>query len=91
MTSEAGEVDAELFGVVAEALLLDGLEGAGADAQLDEALAFGPPQAALLQVHLLQLLGAHVGMADRHAVVGALSGELADAGHGNQLKTLECG
>jgi hypothetical protein len=26
-------------------------------------------------------VGAHVGMADRHAVIGALAGEFADAGH----------
>jgi len=84
--SDTSQVDAELFGVVAQTFLLNGLEGAGADAQLDEALALGPPQATLLQIHLLQLLGAHVGVADRHAVVGALSGELADAGHGNQQK-----
>ena len=76
--SDLGEVDAQFAGVGTQTLLLNRLECAGGDTQLDEALTFSPPQAALLQVDLLELLGADMGMADGHAVVGALAGELAD-------------
>jgi hypothetical protein len=41
-----------------------------------------------LQIHLLELLGAHVGVRDGHAVVGALAGELADPRHDRFPKRL---
>ena len=77
-----------LFRSSAQALLLDGFQSAGGDAQLDKAVAFGPPQTAFLQIHLLELLGAHVGVRDGHAVVGALAGELADPRHDRFPKRL---
>ena len=55
------EVDAGLARYGVEAVLLDGLEGLGGEAQLDVALAGLPPQLLVLQVHELLLLGLVVG------------------------------
>jgi hypothetical protein len=55
------EVDTGLLGDGVEAVLLDGLEGLGGEAQLDVALAGLPPQLLVLQVHELLLLGLVVG------------------------------
>jgi hypothetical protein len=55
------EVDACLARDCVESVLLDGLEGLGGEAQLDEALAGLPPQLLVLQVHKLLLLGLLVG------------------------------
>jgi hypothetical protein len=60
------EVDAGLARDGVEAVLLDGLEGLGGKAQLDEALAGLPPQLLVLQVHELLLLRLVVGK--RHLV-----------------------
>ena len=64
----------------------------GGDPQVDEAIAFGPPKAPILQIHLLQLLGTNMGVADGHAVVGTLAGEFTDAGHdrGKRLRPGNC-
>ena len=74
-------VHAEFLGVGTQTFFLNGFEGAGTNAQLDKPVALGPPKPALLQVHLLELLGAHMGVGYGHAVVGSLASELTDAGH----------
>jgi len=81
LDSELGKINAEGFGIGAKAFLLDGFESTGGYPQIHPALAFSPPEAAVLQIGLLQLLGADVGMADSHAVVGASSCELAHPRH----------
>ena len=80
-TSETAKIHAQLAGIATQAEFLDGPQGFGGDPQIDEAIALGPPKAPILQIHLLQLLGTHMGVADGHAVVGTLTGEFADAGH----------
>lgn len=80
-SSDLGEVHSQFLCEHAQALLLNCLEGAGRDAHLDESVAFSPPQPALLQVHLLELLGAHMGVGYGHAVIRPLTGELTDPGH----------
>lgn len=79
--SESVQINAQRLGVGTQPLFLDGLQGSGGDAKTDPALAFCPPELPVLQIGLLQLLGADVGMAHSHAVVGASSCELAHPRH----------
>lgn len=81
LDSELGKINAESLGIGAKAFLLDGFESTSGYPQVHPALAFSPPEASVLQIGLLQLLGADVGMADSHAVVGACSCELAHPRH----------
>jgi hypothetical protein len=76
------EVEACFAGHCINAFLLKGLEGFGGNTELDEALALGPPDALVLQVGLLEALGAAVGVGDGEGVVGLFAGEVADFRHG---------
>ena len=80
--SEGVEVDAHLPGIGVKTLLLDGAQRPGGDPHAHVTPSLRPPEAPLLQVHLLQLFGADVGVADGHGIVGALATELADPRHG---------
>lgn len=79
------EVDPGLLGHGVEAVLLDGLEGLGGEAELDVALAGLPPELLVLQVDELLLLGLVVG--ERHFVcpVGLLLQERADPATGSSV------
>ena len=79
--SEFGQVNAQRLGIGTQSLFLNRLQSAGCNAQLDPTISFCPPKATLLQIGLLQLFGADVGMAYCHAVVGASSCELAHPRH----------
>ncbi len=81
LDSELGQINAKGLGIGAKTFLLDGFKGTGGDPQVHPALAFSPPEAPVLQIGLLQLFGADVGMAYCHAVVGASSCELAHPRH----------
>ena len=59
---ELGQIDARFASEVAEALLVDGAQGAGRQTDAHVALAFIPPQLAPLQVGKLALLGLDVGV-----------------------------
>lgn len=82
--SEGVEIDAHLPGIGVKTFLLDGAQRPGGNSHAHVAPSLRPPEASLLQVHLLQLLGADVGVADGHGIVGALAAELADPGHGRR-------
>ena len=79
--SELAQINAKGTSIGTKTLLLNGLESACRHTELDPAIAFGPPQPTLLQVGLLQLLGADMGVAHGHAVVSARSGELTHPRH----------
>lgn len=85
------EVDPGLLGHGVEAVLLDGLEGLGGEAELDVALAGLPPELLVLQVDELLLLGLVVG--ERHFVcpVGLLLQERADPARDDGVLDDDCG
>ena len=76
------QVQAGLLGHDREALLLDRLDRARADAQPHPPALLGPEEALHLEVGLLELLVALVGEGDDVAVVGLGARELADAAGG---------
>ena len=77
------EIDTCALGIGLNAFFIQGFDGGGGQTQAHPTVALGPPHTLTLQVGLLQLLGAAVGVGNGEAIVGFLSGELASTGHRN--------
>ena len=79
--SDLGKVDAEGLGVGTQTFLLDGFQRSSRDPKVHPTIPFRPPKTTLLQIGLLQFLGANMGVAHRHSVVGTRTGELTHPRH----------
>ena len=71
-----------------DAVLVDGAQGVGGNAQLDPALLAGDPEPALVQVRQPAAAGSVVGVGNIVAHLPALAGQLADARHGLVLNSI---
>jgi hypothetical protein len=76
------EIDSGFLGHGVNPLGLQGFDRFGGEAQLNPALALGPPHPFFLQVSFLQALGATVGVGDAKGVVGFFPSKFTVTAHG---------